>query len=157
MLRMDGWKEGRTDGSITIKENKDDNYNISSKLMRNILVNTLESTSFNGFWPNLVHIYLVLKTIWNPIDFQGHMSKVKVTGSNLLLCTILVNTLESTLGESGTLLIFKVTGYNFYLVNTCSKKNWPCDLDLWKSIGFQTVLRTKYVPSLKKNPSMDFG
>jgi hypothetical protein len=22
---------------------------------RNILVNTLESTSFNGFWPNLVH------------------------------------------------------------------------------------------------------
>jgi hypothetical protein len=26
--------------------------------------------------------YLVLKRIWNPIDFQGHRSKVKVTGSN---------------------------------------------------------------------------
>jgi septal ring factor EnvC (AmiA/AmiB activator) len=25
--------------------------------------------------------YLVLKRIWNPIDFQGHRSKVKVTGS----------------------------------------------------------------------------
>jgi hypothetical protein len=24
---------------------------------RNILVNTLESTSFNGFWPNLVHTF----------------------------------------------------------------------------------------------------
>jgi hypothetical protein len=29
----------------------------------NILVNTLGSTSFNGFWPNLVH-----KRIWNPSD-----------------------------------------------------------------------------------------
>ena len=27
--------------------------------------------------------YLVLKRIWSPIDFQGHRSKVKVTGSNL--------------------------------------------------------------------------
>jgi hypothetical protein len=26
--------------------------------------------------------YLVLKRIWNRIDFQGHRSKVKVTGSN---------------------------------------------------------------------------
>ena len=26
--------------------------------------------------------YLVLKRIWNPVDFQGHRSKVKVTGSN---------------------------------------------------------------------------
>jgi hypothetical protein len=31
-------------------------------------------------------------------------------------------------------------------------KVWPSDLDLWpwKSIGFQTLLRTKYVPSLVK-------
>jgi hypothetical protein len=31
-------------------------------------------------------------------------------------------------------------------------KIWPCDLDLWpwKSIGFQILLRTKYVPSLVK-------
>jgi hypothetical protein len=29
---------------------------------------------------------------------------------------------------------------------------WPCDLDLWpwKSIGFQILLRSKYVPSLVK-------
>jgi hypothetical protein len=29
---------------------------------------------------------------------------------------------------------------------------WPCDLDLWpwKSIGFQILVRTKYVPSLVK-------
>jgi hypothetical protein len=38
------------------------------------LVNTLESTWFKGFQPNLV-----LTKICHPIDFQGHMSKVKVT------------------------------------------------------------------------------
>ena len=38
---------------------------------RNIFVNTLESTFFNGFWPNLVHT----KRIWNPIDFQGQRSR----------------------------------------------------------------------------------
>jgi hypothetical protein len=32
---------------------------------------------------------LVLKRIWNPIDFQGHMSKVKVTGSNFYPVTSL--------------------------------------------------------------------
>jgi hypothetical protein len=34
----------------------------------------------------------------------------------------------------------------------CTVKNLPRDLDLWpwKSIGFQTLLRTKYVPSLVK-------
>jgi hypothetical protein len=26
--------------------------------------------------------YLVLRRVWNLIDFQGHRSKVKVTGSN---------------------------------------------------------------------------
>ena len=40
----------------------------------NILVNTLGSTSFNGFWPNF-SLYLVLKRIWNPIDFQGQRSR----------------------------------------------------------------------------------
>ena len=34
---------------------------------------TLESASFNGFWPNLVHT--VLERIWNPIDFQGQRSR----------------------------------------------------------------------------------
>ena len=87
---------------------------------RNILVNTLESTSLNGFWPNLV------QRIWNPIDFQGHRSKVNVTESNFYPVTSLW-TLESTsfngfwpnlvhtyaLRESGTLLIFKVKGQIF--------------------------------------------
>ena len=36
----------------------------------NILVNTLESTSFNGFGT-----CLVLKRIWNPVDFQGQRSR----------------------------------------------------------------------------------
>ena len=41
--------------------------------------------------------YLVLERIWNPTDFQGHMSKVKVTGSNCqargyaTLCVALVS------------------------------------------------------------------
>ena len=56
---------------------------------RNILVNTLESTSLNGFWPNLV------QRIWNPIDFQGHRSKVNVTESNFYPVASLW-TLEST-------------------------------------------------------------
>ena len=33
-------------------------------------MNTLESTSFNGFWLNLV-----LRRVWNPIDFQGQRSR----------------------------------------------------------------------------------
>ena len=33
--------------------------------------------------------YLVLKRIWNPIDFQGHISKIKVTGSNVYKITSL--------------------------------------------------------------------
>ena len=33
--------------------------------------------------------YLVLKRIWKPIDFQGHMSKFKVTGSNIYRITSL--------------------------------------------------------------------
>jgi hypothetical protein len=40
--------------------------------------------------------YLVLKRIWNPNDFQGHMSKIKVTGSNFYSITSLW-TLESTI------------------------------------------------------------
>jgi hypothetical protein len=73
--------------------------------------------------------YLVLKRIWNPIDFQGQRSKyvpslVKINWRMLIL--------ECSQG--------------CYAV-----KIWPCDLDLWpwKSIGFQILLRTKYVPSLK--------
>jgi hypothetical protein len=32
--------------------------------LRNILVNTLESTSYNGFWPNLVQVFLLTRNIW---------------------------------------------------------------------------------------------
>ena len=57
--------------------------------------------------------YLVLKRIWNPIDFQGHMSKIKVTGSNFYRITSLW-TLESTslngfLTKLGTYLVLKIT------------------------------------------------
>ena len=41
---------------------------------RNILVNTLESTSFKWILTKL-GTYLVLKRIWNPIVFQGHQVK----------------------------------------------------------------------------------
>ena len=33
--------------------------------------------------------YLVLKRIWNPIDFQGHITKIKITGSNFYRITSL--------------------------------------------------------------------
>jgi hypothetical protein len=62
-------------------------------LPHNILVNTLESRSFNGFWPNLIHTY--------------------------------------SLGESGTLLIFKVKGQGvtfFVKINRVpdSPKDYVC-------------------------------
>jgi len=53
---------------------------------RNILVDTLESTSFNL---TKLGTDLVLQKIWNPIDFQGHRLKVKVTGSNFYRVTSL--------------------------------------------------------------------
>ena len=33
--------------------------------------------------------YLVLRRVWNPVDFQGHRSKVNVTGSNFYCVTSL--------------------------------------------------------------------
>jgi hypothetical protein len=133
--------------------------------------------------------YLVLKIIWNPIDFQGHWSKVKVTGSNFNHVTSLW-TLESTnifqwiLTKHGTYLVLrrvwnpvdfqghrskvKVTGSNFKWILTeilLRTKYVPSlvkihlkfdpvtltfDLWPWKSTGFQTLLRTKYVPCLVK-------
>ena len=47
----------------------------------NILVNTLEINILQWILTKL-GTYLVLKRIRNPIDFQGHSSKVKVTRSN---------------------------------------------------------------------------
>jgi hypothetical protein len=78
-------------------------------LPHNILVNTLESTSFNGFWPNLVH---------SPY----------------------------------------IEGCWFECPQGCyAVKIWPLDLWPWKSIGFQILLRTKYVPTLyNQHSSMDF-
>jgi hypothetical protein len=37
--------------------------------------------------------YLVLRRIWNPIDFQGQRSR---SLGNFFTCNILVNTLQST-------------------------------------------------------------
>ena len=57
-----------------------------------ILVNTLGSTSFNGFWPSLVHISS-LRESGNLLIFKvkGQGRRVKFLPHN-----ILVNTLEST-------------------------------------------------------------
>ena len=60
---------------------------------RNILVNTLESTSFKWILTKL-GTYLVLKRIWNPIDFQGH--QVKFLGEGIrhtLRCTLFLSDL----------------------------------------------------------------
>jgi hypothetical protein len=57
-----------------------------SNFYHNILVNTLESTSFNGFWPSLVHGESGTLLIF----------KVKGQGVKYLPHNILVNTLEST-------------------------------------------------------------
>jgi hypothetical protein len=48
------------------------------------------------------------------------------------------------------ILINLSVGISFSLCYTVNI--WPCDLEFWpcKSIGFQTLLRTKYVPSLVK-------
>ena len=60
---------------------------------RNILVNTLRIKILQWILTKL-GTYLVLKRICNPIDFQGHRSMVKVTGSNFYHVTSLW-TLES--------------------------------------------------------------
>jgi hypothetical protein len=74
------------------------------------------------FWPG----YLDL---WDYVDFQGRMSKIKVTGSNFYRI-ISLWTLESTsfngfLTKLGTYLVFKITETLL--------------------IGFQILLRTKYI------------
>jgi hypothetical protein len=78
--------------------------------------------------------YLDLKRIWNPIDFQGQRS-----------------TSQGLIFRRGDMR------YNFNKGNTKRGisprlKIRPCDVDLWpwKSIGFQILLRSKYVPSLVK-------
>jgi hypothetical protein len=44
------------------------------------------------------------------------------------------------------------SSFSIWLSRKIDVKIWPGDIDLWpwKSIGFQTLLRTKYVPSLVK-------
>jgi hypothetical protein len=85
--------------------------------------------------------YLVIRRVWNPIDFQGHRSKDKVTGSNFYLVIP-----PQTLFAGGCNKGNAKRGISPRL------KIWPSDLDIWpwKSIGFQILWRTKYVPSLVK-------
>jgi hypothetical protein len=89
--------------------------------------------------------YLVLKRILKPIDFQGHVSKFQVTGSNIYRMTSLWTLLMTKFVPS----LVKI--HSRILILECSQgcyalKIWPGDLDLWpwKSIGFQTLLRTMY-------------
>ena len=59
-------------------------------LLRSILVNTLESTALKLQWIlTKLGTCLILKRIWNPIDFQGHRSMVNVTRSNFYCVTSL--------------------------------------------------------------------
>ena len=55
--------------------------------------------------------YLVLKRIWNPIDFQVHRSKVKVAGSNFQA------------RGCATLCVAVVVGYDFMLKGNLSQPN----------------------------------
>ena len=55
--------------------------------VRHILVNT--RINILQWILTKLGTYLVLKRILNPIDFQGHRSKVKVTGSNCYRITSL--------------------------------------------------------------------
>jgi hypothetical protein len=70
----------------------------SNLLPSNILVNTLVSTSFNGFWPNLVHTLQSLEPYW------FSRSKVKIRGSNFYLVNIRMNILQWILLKLGKYL-----------------------------------------------------
>ena len=79
-------------------------------LLRNILVNT--RINILQWILTKLGTYLVLKRIWNPIDFKDHMSKIKVTCSNFYRITSLW-TLESTsyngfLTKLGAYLVLKI-------------------------------------------------
>jgi hypothetical protein len=94
--------------------------------------------------------YLVLRRVWNPIDFQGQRSRLQS----------LIFRRGDTPRFALPLLFLFFCGSEIrdgMLILECSQgcymvKNLPSDLDLWpwKSIGFQTLLTTKYVPSLVK-------
>jgi hypothetical protein len=76
--------------------------------------------------------YLVLKRIWNPIDFQGH--RVNFLGGSRLLSTKYVPSLVKI---HWRMLILECSQGSYAV------KIWPGDIDLWswKSIGFQTLMR----------------
>jgi hypothetical protein len=85
--------------------------------------------------------YLVLRRVWNLIDFQGQRSRL--LGKLFTVWTMYVPSL--------------VKIHWRMLILECSQgchevKIWPSDLDLWpwKSIRFQILFRTKYVLSLIK-------
>jgi len=67
--------------------------------------------------------YLVLKKIWNHVDFQGHRSNVKVTGSNLyargyaMLCVALVQ------HESPFKFVFSINFQNIILKKHITNSN----------------------------------
>jgi hypothetical protein len=120
--------------------------------------------------------WYILCRVWNPIDFQGHRSKVKVRGSNFYLVNIRINILQWILVKLGKYLCpsenlkpywfsrSKGQGHRvkFFTVNTTInigqwiliklgtylvlRRVWNI-LRPWKSIGFQIA---KYVPSLVK-------
>ena len=101
--------------------------------------------------------YLILRRVWNRIDFQGHWVK-------FLPCNILqwiLTKLGTYLGESGTLLIFKVKGQchqvKFLLHNRVSagfyytKVKWPNSYKfLWPFVLKGTYSIGQLCPNLPK-------
>ena len=104
-------------------------------------------------WPDVVFIGKVIMhlTSYWPIIFR---MKVKVNNSLLVAkCATANISCIFRMRISST----NIQKTNFNKGNTkrglsLRLKIWPSDLDLWpwKSIGFQTLLRTKYVPSFVK-------
>jgi hypothetical protein len=86
--------------------------------------------------------YLVLRRVWNTIDFQGQRSRsqgliFRRGDTPCFALPLFIRRYITTIWNSK-----KFTAVKF----------WPGDIDLWpwKSIVFQTLLWTKYVPSLVK-------
>jgi hypothetical protein len=83
--------------------------------------------------------YIVLRRVWNPIDFQGQRSRGQIftaqhpcEQSRINILQWILTKLGTYLGESGTLLMFKVKGQGHWvkflphniLVNTLESRSF---------------------------------
>jgi hypothetical protein len=82
--------------------------------------------------------YIVLRRVWNPIDFQGEKSRGQLLTAQHPCEHSRINILQWILNK---------LGQGCYAVKI---RTGELDLWLWKSIRFQTLIRTMYVSSLVK-------